>query len=166
MNMDLNWFVGFVEGEGNFNLSFHIRNDYVYRIAQFQLAQSEKEVLEEVKDLLTSLNIQSHVYNAPNRWSGGYILSISKQSDLIKLAKLLEPLEWHSRKRVSFEKWKRGLDLLSTSVRSIADLKTFAKLSFDVNPKGKGWHKWTPEFIDENCSFKDGWVVLNKSRGY
>jgi len=169
--MDLNWLLGFIEGEGCFNLSFHIRNNYVYRFVEFQLAQGEREVLEKVKDLLASQNIQSHIYDVPNYSSsrggqGSWHLTISKHSDLIKLVKLLESLEWHSKKRMSFEKWKRGLDMLSTSVRSVEDLKAFAKLSLDINPKGKGKYKWTPEFIDENCSFKDGWVVLNNSRGY
>jgi hypothetical protein len=51
---DANYIVGFVDGEGSFNISFIKRNDYKYNIKispSFNISQKDREILEWIKSV-------------------------------------------------------------------------------------------------------------------
>ena len=122
--MDTQWFLGFVEGEGCFNISFmrHKSNKFGYQPrAMFiiKLTQSEKEVIEKIRDFLGGIgNIYLESSESTRRIGLKNALDcvsirVTKLEELERIIKLLKDETFVSKqKRRDFENWARCIQLL------------------------------------------------------
>jgi hypothetical protein len=162
--MNVNWFLGFSEGEGNFSVLFGTKRcnggKYVWAKPAFQLVQAEQKVIKEVAKFLEQQSIKSKVYN--NKARSMWRLHVFETESLGIMIKLLDSLEWHTKKRSDFEKWKKCIaiimehpDLHRTERKSyskwrqyICDLLRINHIAQYMNVGRREVSKvWTPEHL-------------------
>jgi hypothetical protein len=162
--MNVNWFLGFSEGEGNFTVLFGTKRrngtKYVWAKPAFQLVQAEQKVIDEVAKFLEEQSIKSKVYSiqARSMWR----LHVLETESLGIMTRLLDSLEWHTKKRSDFEKWKKCIaiimehpDLHRTGRKSysewrqyICDLLRISHIAQDMNVRRREVLKvWTLEHL-------------------
>ena len=144
--MNVNWFLGFSEGEGNFTVLFPTKRVkeafYVWARPVFQLAQAEQKVIDEVANFLEERGINPELHGFSSKYSSfkkipkvrkdTWLLQVFEIESLRKMIKLLDSLEWHTQKRSDFEKWKKCIaiimehpDLHRTGRKSYSERKQF-----------------------------------------
>ena len=119
------WLVGFIEGEGNFNVSlskshkkYHPNYSFeYYPILQFRifLREDDLSVLEKIRSTLSIGNIYKKSY-AYSRKKGinsrdQYAFYITGLKDLFKLKEFLSSCEFHTKKKKDMEKFFKILEL-------------------------------------------------------
>lgn len=122
--MDGQWLLGFIEGEGCFNISFiKIKGSkfgYSPR-AMFiiKLTASEKEVVEKIRDFLGGIGNIYHESSESTRRIGlknardCVSIRVTKLEELEKIAALLKNKDFVSKqKRHDFESWAKCIGLL------------------------------------------------------
>lgn len=164
------WFLGFLEGEGCFNISFGVRHSIVYPRATMVLTQQERNILEKAKVFLTTYGIRSRIYWKPDNFLNLknkpllshdiWILTVIDMQSIMTLARFLSGLSWHSNKIHDFEKWKQCIDLIHLP-HSKENLIRISEIAEMLN-SNKGKRKWTPQFIEKNCHERQGKVRLDK----
>ncbi len=122
--MHKQWFIGFVEGEGCFNISFtklenskfgyHPRAMFIIK-----LTQSEKEVIEKIREYMGNIGNIYHESSESKRKTGQnntndcISIRVTKLEELEKIIKLLENETFISKqKRKDFENWKKCILLI------------------------------------------------------
>ena len=81
--MDWNYIAGFFDGEGS--ISFKVKGKTPFYVVC--IANTNREILEEIQKFLREKGINSHLYSRP---SAQYIY-ISKQSDMLKFLRRIKP---------------------------------------------------------------------------
>lgn len=119
--MNLNWLVGFIEGEGNFGFTVGKRKSYkigwqISPIFKLGLVRNDRNVLEKIKVFLKSHDIISHSLQdvePHHTWSKNASeqthLRITRIKSCQKLAKLIFPL-LESKKKKEVKLWLRGIE--------------------------------------------------------
>jgi|GEM_PF-5047511 len=124
--MNINWFLGFSEGEGNFTVLFHTKRykdkKYVWAMPIFQLVQAEQKVIDEVTKFLEEQGIKPKSHKSRSKYSSfkkipkvrkdTLLLQVSEIESSRKMIKLLDSLKWHTQKRSDFEKWKKCIAVI------------------------------------------------------
>jgi hypothetical protein len=107
---DANYLLGFVDGEGSFNISFKIRNDYRHKVQvypSFNISQKEKNILVWIQNLLGCGTIR-------NRGDGVYYYEVNKLSDLQEIIiPFFKIYKLKTKKILAFEIFTKILKLLS-----------------------------------------------------
>lgn len=176
--MDAKWFLGFLEGEGNFTINFNRTRKVVSPRLVFQVRLSEKKVLSEIQEFLATHRIKANLYKVPANAKYRYaslkiepktkkthwLLQIGQLKSIHKLIELLNPLQWHSEKFLSFKGWRKVLKLAYPRPCSKDRLIKIAEIAIHLNGT-QGRRRWTPQFIEENCvEARDGKVILDKTQ--
>lgn len=123
--MNIHWLLGFIEGEGSFGVTVGTKKykgkKYSWPKIQVQITQADKKPLVAIKEFLKEHNVKSGVYgpykntipvyknskiSTHDRFSQMFFLNIDRIEDSLKLIELLDPLEWQTKKRLNYEKWK------------------------------------------------------------
>jgi hypothetical protein len=98
-NEDAFYIVGFVDGEGSFNISFKIRKDYIHKIQvypSFNISQKEKRILGWIHEILDCGTIR-------NRGDGVYYYEVHSLKDLVeKVIPFFQKYKLKTKKRKSF----------------------------------------------------------------
>jgi len=122
--MDKRWLVGFIEGEGCFNISFakDQSSKFGYRprgMFIIKLIESEEEVIAEIWDFLGRIGNIYHESSKSTRKIGlknardCVSIRVTKLSDLQKIVNLLKDEKFISKQnRQDFEKWAEGIEIL------------------------------------------------------
>jgi len=92
--MNWDWFVGFLEGEGNFSVCFHqIKNKgrtYIQIKFAITIAQKGAAVLKKIKYFLAKNGIESKIYSSTCPKHSGYVLRIVQNESLSALYNALK----------------------------------------------------------------------------
>lgn len=170
--MNLDWFLGFVEGEGCFNITFSVSSTLnVEARAVFTIGVSDKEVLLKIKDYLSKCMIDAKIYQKPSNRRHNFIIEPKKVLPLWdlkvvsiattnKLAHLLNDGKWHSKKYWSFQQWKKALCLIS-ELHSTNNYVKIAEIAQSLNDGGQGKRKWTSDYIRTHCYDKNNAVKFH-----
>lgn len=153
--MDTQWFLGFVEGEGCFNVSFVKQrgNKFGYQPrAMFiiKLTQSEKDVIEQIRNFLGGIGNIYLESSESTRKSGlknardCVSIRITKLEELERIVELLKDETFVSKqKRYDFENWAKCIQLLKNKKHleiegfiEIARLRENMHTRKQVNKKG------------------------------
>jgi len=108
-SMDLNWLLGFIEGEGSFVVTIHKQYGHKWGICTqpkftICLGRWDLETLEEIQTfLLEDYNIESRIEHR-NRDNNNQLV-INKVESCFNLIPLLNNLEWHTNKRRDYNIW-------------------------------------------------------------
>lgn len=162
----LNWFVGFIEGEGCFSISISIRKEklknhvwagiYPRFIFALALVEDDKEILFDIKKRLGLGRInfkdrKNFIGNARNQ----YVFVIDSLKECKKLISYISCIKWRTKKYKDFLLWKKGVsdfskkvDLTKKQTERIIDGKLLRKLCVlreSMNNKNKPKHYKTPE---------------------
>jgi len=137
--MNLDWLLGFIEGEGCFSIGFHTGASTTYAVLvspHFSMSQKFNGALEEIQNFFHSRDIACPI-NASR--TENFVMSINGISGCQKLAELLAPLKWHTRKRDDFETWLKCIEIIKRGEHLTKDgvLKLW-DLSKNMNPGGRG----------------------------
>lgn len=122
--MNLDWFVGFMEGEASFGAS-PCRRKTGFRLGwtfsvkfKINLAEHDREVLYESKKFLEAYGIIANIYYiTPHKeWSQNaspqYILQVSGAKNCIKIFKLVFPKLELKRRKKQIKAWGEALLLI------------------------------------------------------
>jgi len=127
--MNVYWFLGFSEGEGNFSVLFSTKQrkkrrdtKYVWARPVYQLVQAEEKVIDDVKEFLEQHGIKSKytrgkqtyysLRKTPKITRDKWLLQVFETQSLRKMVKLLDSLGWHTQKWQDFEKWKKCIAII------------------------------------------------------
>lgn len=100
---------GFTDGEGSFNISFKIRDDYTFGVkvtASFNISQKEKEILLFIQDIFQCGTIR-------HRGDGVYYFEVTNIDDLINIViPFFDKYQLLTRKREVFKIFKEMVSLM------------------------------------------------------
>lgn len=98
MKITLDWFIGFLEGEGSFTSS---RDGGGHRIPSLQIAQNNRKIIEDIRKFLGSGNVyyNKHTYT--------WYIQIRAHEESKKLMKLIDGKLRTEHKQKQYDKWKR-----------------------------------------------------------
>ena len=106
---DANYIVGFVDGEGSFNISFIRRSDYKYNIKispSFNISQKDKEILEWIKGVFNCGTIR-------DRGDGVFYYEVQ---DIKSLKKIIIPFfnnyRLRTKKNTTFQIFSKIVNLI------------------------------------------------------
>jgi len=126
--MNWDWLLGFIEGEGSFSVA--IRRDKTSRcgfqvMPVFQLSQGwgeeNKILMIEIKDFLLSHGINATMYAdnrgindgiRNNQYMPRWKIHIYSLENSRRLFRLLNGLEWNTKKRNDFMVWGKTLEMM------------------------------------------------------
>ena len=171
--MNVNWLLGFIEGEGNFYINFGVRRKIISPKLMFQILLAERPVLNIIQTFLATQEIKANIYivrtkrrygnlkNRPRIQKDHWLLQIAELSSIHKLIELLSPLAWYSDKLSSFKGWKEALKLAYPRPCTKDRIIKIAEIAEYLGSTNKGKRRWAPQFIEENClETEDGRVKL------
>lgn len=92
--MNLNWFIGFVEGEGCF--------DFDRKYLRFRIIQKEESLLRKIQSFLEKKGIESNFYSEKDAWQ----LRVSGKRNTKKLINLIKNKIESEKKREQFDYWR------------------------------------------------------------
>ena len=104
--MNWDWLLGFIEGEGNFNIVF--TNQIIKCINCYQIlfnitiTQNDLDSLNQIKLFLKDYNIDCKIYSN-NTGKFTHYLKIYKQKDINLFLQQLLKLSWFTKKKESFQ---------------------------------------------------------------
>lgn len=137
----LNWLLGFIEGEGNFIIIVSKHSSYSFNVA-FQLGQKEKRPLEFCQSLIGG--------RICKRADGCWVLMVSKLEETLKMVTLGD-LKWHTEKRKDFDIWKKALFLMVNKNKKNYTLGFVKKM---LNLREKLCNKNHPRYIPKEDMLK------------
>ena len=108
---DASYIVGFVDGEGSFNISFKIRKDYrngIQVYPSFNISQKERTILVWIQNRLNCGSIR-------NRGDGVYYYEVHSINDLKdKIIPFFKKYKLKTKKREAFNVFSEILEILSS----------------------------------------------------
>ena len=123
------YIVGFVDGEGSFNISFKIRTDYANRIQvypSFNISQKEKGILVWIQNQFGCGTIR-------NRGDGVYYYEVH---NLRKLKERIIPFfdryKLRTKKKIAFEVFSKTIEIISSKNLEWIDIKNIYVLREEV----------------------------------
>ena len=123
------YIVGFVDGEGSFNISFKIRTDYANRIQvypSFNISQKEKNILVWIQNQFGCGTIR-------NRGDGVYYYEVH---NLRKLKERIIPFfdryKLRTKKKIAFEVFSKTIEIISSKNLEWIDIKNIYVLREEV----------------------------------
>ena len=123
------YIVGFVDGEGSFNISFKIRNDYANRIQiypSFNISQKEKYILVWIQNQFDCGTIR-------NRGDGVYYYEVHNLNDLKnKIIPFFENYRLKTKKRKAFEIFSEITERISSKKLEWIDIKYIYTLREEI----------------------------------
>jgi len=150
--MSKEWIVGFIEGEGNFNVSlsknFKTKTwtcpfEY-YPILQFRifLREDDLKVLQKIKKTLEMGKIykKSMEYNRNKGINARdqYVYYITSSKDLNKFKEILQKHEFHSKKKKDAENFFKILDLkMAKKHNTLEGNQEILSLATDMNSQNR-----------------------------
>lgn len=130
--MNLEWLLGFIEGEGSFYVGGAKDSRKLgYRVwIKFSISQGKHgvECLEEIRRLFKEYGITSSICTTQARGRTESILTVDGAKGCRRLANLLAPRQWHTGKHVSFDIWMKLLAIFE---------------EIKLRPKGFQGQTWT-----------------------
>ena len=123
------YIVGFVDGEGSFNISFKIRTDYANRIQvypSFNISQKERGILVWIQNQFGCGTIR-------NRGDGVYYYEVH---NLRKLKERIIPFfdryKLRTKKKIAFEVFSKTIEIISSKNLEWMDIKNIYVLREEV----------------------------------
>ena len=123
------YIVGFVDGEGSFNISFKIRTDYANRIQvypSFNISQKERGILVWIQNQFGCGTIR-------NRGDGVYYYEVH---NLRKLKERIIPFfdryKLRTKKKIAFEVFSKTIEIISSKNLEWIDIKNIYVLREEV----------------------------------
>lgn len=105
------YIVGFVDGEGSFNISFKIRTDYANRIQvypSFNISQKEKGILVWIQNQFGCGTIR-------NRGDGVYYYEVHNLRELKeKIIPFFDRYKLRTKKKIAFEVFSKTIEIISS----------------------------------------------------
>ncbi len=153
MEIDKNWLLGFIEGEGCFCIVLKKagkRNQYYQITADFtiKLTESERPLLEKIRSYLGGIG---HIYfqgSDPSRKKGlvnardCVAFKVTKLSEVKKIVDFLRSLDFVSHsKKAEFEIWKECIHLMEKGEHLTRDGLLKIALLREKAQKRKQWNK-------------------------
>jgi hypothetical protein len=123
------YLVGFVDGEGSFNISFKVRKDYrsgIQVYPSFNISQKEKDILVWIKNQFSCGTIR-------NRGDGVYYYEVVRLDDLRDV--ILPFFETHklkTRKKKAFRVFSKVVQLLSSKKLEWEDIEYIFHLREEI----------------------------------
>ena len=145
------WFVGFIEGEGNFNVALaNMQNHkpkYPFEkmpVLQFRifLREDDLEVLQKIKNFLGFGKIYKKSMEANRRLGfksmDQYTFYVTHSRDLLKLKEILSTSQFHTKKAKDMESFFKILDLKLAKKHLISEgYEEILKLATNMNSKNR-----------------------------
>lgn len=139
--MDNNWLVGFIEGEGCFQIRVCTNKRsrlglYFDPYFQISLAEKDYDVLKEIMDYLGFGKLQKQFLKKYRGYKhqDAYRFYVVGLTNCIKLKDIIYPIKWHTCKRKDFEKWCQFLDMSSKGLHlTIEGVKRISELRESMN---------------------------------
>ena len=123
------YIVGFVDGEGSFNISFKVRTDYVYGIQvypSFNISQKEKDILVWIRNQFDCGTIR-------NRNDGVYYYEVHNLKELReKVIPFFKKYKLKTKKKKAFEIFSKTIEVISLKKLEWNDIKTIYNLREDI----------------------------------
>ena len=123
------YIVGFVDGEGSFNISFKIRKDYANGIQvypSFNISQKEKSILVWIRNQFDCGKIR-------NRGDGVYYYEVHNLSDLKnKIVPFFEKYRLKTKKKKAFEIFSQIIEIITSKKLEWIDIKHIYTLREEV----------------------------------
>ena len=123
------YIVGFVDGEGSFNISFKIRTDYANRIQvypSFNISQKEKNILVWIQNQFGCGTIR-------NRGDGVYYYEVHNHEELIeKIIPFFEKYKLKTKKKKAFEIFSKTIEIISSKELEWEDIKNIYNLREEI----------------------------------
>jgi len=144
--MDINWLLGFIEGEGCFTIMLGLSKSYRFGISLsptfcITLNHKDKEVIYKIKEFIGAGNI-SEISNQKYRNKGKNYqdcirIQLCGYISCNKLKKRLEKREWHTKKKNDFDTWCKFIDMFEKKEHlNLAGIKKILKLREKMNLRG------------------------------
>ena len=163
--MNINWIIGFIEGEGNFSILFSKSktSNMGYQISPsfaIKLVESEREILEKIRDFFDGIG---NIYNESNRGSREKGMKNAKDSvsfrvtKLDEIKKIIEKLKEGNfvspAKYSDFENWCKCVEIIERKEHLTRE--GFLKIAMirDKIHKRTQWNK------QNFCSFRNGFGI-------
>jgi len=163
------WFLGFLEGEGCFGITFGTKYRSIIPRAVFTISQCDEKVLTDVQTYLADQGISSKIYQTMQTYANlknkpvnpiiRWDMRVISRPDLQRLDTLLSTCTWHSNKMEEYKKWSQCLKLI-LEPHTKANLIEIARIATMLNSY-KGKRKWTPELIELKCYEEKGVARVN-----
>ena len=102
--MNLDWIIGFLEGEGCFTSFTRRQKGKLIKCPKFSLYQNDRKILEMVRDYLMMGTITK---GSPSHKNICYSLNISAYLEVEKLIKLIKGRLQMDKKKEQFKQWER-----------------------------------------------------------
>lgn len=123
------YIVGFVDGEGSFNISFKIRTDYANRIQvypSFNISQKEKNILVWIQNQFGCGTIR-------NRGDGVYYYEVHNLRELKeKIILFFDRYKLRTKKKIAFEVFSKTIEIISSKNLEWMDIKNIYVLREEV----------------------------------
>ena len=123
------YIVGFVDGEGSFNISFKIRTDYANRIQvypSFNISQKEKGILVWIQNQFGCGTIR-------NRGDGVYYYEVHNLRELKeKIILFFDRYKLRTKKKIAFEVFSKTIEIISSKNLEWIDIKNIYALREEV----------------------------------
>ena len=123
------YIVGFVDGEGSFNISFKVRNDYTNGIQvypSFNISQKEKNILVWIQNQFGCGTIR-------NRGDGVYYYEVHNLKDLKnEIVPFFEKYRLKTKKKKAFEIFSNTIGRISSKKLEWIDIKYIYALREEV----------------------------------
>ena len=123
------YIVGFVDGEGSFNISFKIRTDYANRIQvypSFNIPQKEKNILVWIQNQFGCGTIR-------NRGDGVYYYEVHNLSELKeRIIPFFDRYKLRTKKKIAFEVFSKTIEIISSKNLEWMDIKNIYALREEV----------------------------------
>jgi len=184
MDMNWNWFLGFVEGEGTFTIGLQDRIKKNYKSGynvpiMFQLPQkySIKNVIlmNKIKRFLESQGIttgnkQPYIQKKKGKGWATLKIVVHKLDSLVKLAEELKKLKWQTSKYEEFKLWCQAIEIKrsgehlkedGTGIKKLEELRNKKKEIYKYSPK-KLMRFGRKKEIDKELLNK---IIILKQRG-
>lgn len=123
------YIVGFVDGEGSFNISFKIRTDYANRIQvypSFNISQKEKGILVWIQNQFGCGTIR-------NRGDGVYYYEVHNLRELKEnIILFFDRYKLRTKKKIAFEVFSKTIEIISSKNLEWMDIKNIYVLREEV----------------------------------
>ena len=131
-NLNPNYVVGLVDGEGCFCISFnkHKNNRIEVRLLfEIELREDDKEILERIKETLQCGNIYYLNYERYKKWKPHYKYKVSNLKDLSeKIIPFFKKYPLQAKKKRSFEAFYKVAELMNKkhhlTVKGLEEIKS------------------------------------------
>lgn len=151
------YIVGFVDGEGCFSITIHIRKDCKRRCEirpafEMEVSIDDKEVMERIyKNLGNPGQLYILDYKRYEKWRPHIKIKVSNLKDLIeKIIPFFKKHKLQSKKRDSFETFCKIVSMIQRKEHLTKEgVEKIVKLRETMNPRGKGFRKKGTRLVRE-----------------